>query len=140
MIRYANKFDNKTIHDLLIDFHQKVPNKLSVDVSKWSATYVDNQLANIYAGAGFVLIDDAGCGFLCAVKQPCFWIPETYTLQESMWHGKSKKIMLKLLHEYLKIGKQMLDKKEVLEVYFSSFNDVDYSKYGVKKIGNDWVM
>jgi hypothetical protein len=140
MIRYANKFDNKIIYELLIDFHTKVPNRLSLDISKWSATYVDSQLAKIYAGAGFVLIDDNCQGFLCAVKQPCFWIPETYVLQEAMWHGKNKKISLKLLQEYLKIGKKMLDNKEVLEVYFTSFNDVDYSRYNVKKIGNDWIM
>ena len=138
MIRLANKFDNERIKEFLIAFHEQHPNRLSMKKENWSSEYVDQQLSKIYAGAGFVLIADDG--FLCAIRSPCFWIPNVWTLQETMWFAKSKKNSLKLMKKYIEIGNEMKKNSEIEEFYISSFGDVDLSKIGATKICNDWVM
>lgn len=138
MIRLANKFDNEQIKELLKEFHRKHGNALSLHIDKWSGTFVDEQLAKIYAGLGFVLIADDG--FLCAIKAPCFWIPKLWILQESMLFSTSKKTSVKLIKQYIKIGNEMKEKGEIVEFYISNFSDADLSKFGAIKIANDWVI
>lgn len=138
MIRIANKYDNDTIKDLLIDFYKTYHHKLAVDTSKWSATHVDKVLAQIYAGLGFVLIDNDGEGFLVAIRTPCLWIPDTYQLQEAMWHGKTKRVQLELLKQYLTIAESLKKQGKVQEYYFNSYGASDFSKYNVKQIGHLW--
>ena len=138
MIRFANKFDNERIKDFLKDFHAKKGNALSSQINKWSSTFVDEQLSKIYAGLGFVLI--AEDGFLCAIKAPCFWIPNLWVLQESMWHSASKKTSVKLIKKYIEIGNEMKARSEIIEFYISNFSDVDLSRFGAKKVCNDWVI
>jgi hypothetical protein len=99
MIRLANKFDNEQIKEFLKDYHREYGNALSHQIDKWSSNYVDDQLAKIYAGLGFVLIEDDG--FLCAMRAPCFWIPNVYVLQETMWYAKSKKTSVMLIKKYI---------------------------------------
>lgn len=138
MIRLANKFDNEQIKEFLKEFHRKHGNALSLHIDKWSSTYVDEQLTRIYAGLGFVLIADDG--FLCALRGPCFWIPNLWVLQETMWYSKSKKTSVKLIKEYINIGKEMKEKNEIVEFYISNFSDADLSKFGATKVANDWVI
>ena len=128
------------IKELLIDFCITYKVGRSFDINRWSSTYINDQLTKIFAGAGFVLISEDKSGLLVAVKQPCFWLPNTYVLQEAMWHGKNKKTCIRLLKEYLKIGKAMKAKNEIIEVYFSSFKDVNYERFNVKKISYNWMM
>lgn len=138
MIRLANKFDNEQIKEFLKEFHSKHGNALSHHIDKWSGNYVDEQLTKIYAGLGFVLIADDG--FLCALRGPCFWIPNLWVLQETMWYSKSKKTSVKLIKEYINIGKEMKNSGEIIEFYISNFSDADLSKFGATKIANDWVI
>jgi hypothetical protein len=138
MIRFANKFDNEQIKEFLKEFHQKHGNALSLHIDKWSGTYVDEQLAKIYAGLGFVLI--ANDGFLCAIKAPCFWIPKLWILQESMLFSTSKKTSVKLMKKYIEIGNVMKERDEIVEFYISNFSDADLSKFGATKVANDWVI
>ena len=138
MIRFGNKFDNEKIKEFLIAFHEQSPNKLSMQKEHWSSKFVDDQLARIYAGVGFVLIADDG--FLCAFKSPCFWIPNVWILQETMWFAKNKKTSVQLLKKYIEIGNEMKKDEKIVEVHVSSFSNVDLSKLGAKKISNDWVI
>jgi len=137
-IRFASQFDNEKIKELLIDFYKTYKHPLVADVSRWSATHVDKVLTNIYAGMGFVLIDEEQTGFLVALRIPCLWIPETYQLQEAMWHGKTKKVKVKLLKEYLNIAKKWKQEGKVTEYYFNNYSDADFTKYKMKHIGKIW--
>jgi len=137
MIRIANKFDSEKIKEFLLEFQNQTQHKLSLDKSKWSMEFVDQQLTRIFAGVGFVLIADDG--LLCAVRSPCFWIPHVWILQETMWFAKSKKTNVKLIKKYIEIGNEMKRNCEIQEFYFSNFSNADFSKYGVTKICNDWV-
>ena len=138
MIRFANKFDNEQIKEFLKEFHAKHGNALSLHIDKWSSNFVDEQLAKIYAGLGFVLI--AEDGFLCALKAPCFWIPKLWILQESMWFSTSKKTSVKLIKKYIQIGNEMKARDEIVEFYISNFSNADLSKFGATKVCNDWVI
>jgi len=138
MIRLANKFDNERIKEFLKDYHRDYGNALSHQIDKWSGTYVDEQLAKIYAGMGFVLIEDDG--FLCAMRAPCFWIPNVYILQETMWYAKSKKTSVMLIKKYIELGKRMKRKGDITQFYISTYSDADLSKLGATKRSNDWVM
>jgi hypothetical protein len=138
MIRLANKFDNEKIKEFLKDYHREYGNALSHQIDKWSSNYVDEQLAKIYAGMGFVLIEDDG--FLCAMRAPCFWIPKVYVLQETMWYAKSKKTSVMLIKKYIELGKRMKQKGDITQFYISTYSDADLSKLGATKRSNDWVM
>ena len=138
MIRLANKFDNEQIKEFLKEFHRKHGNALSLHIDKWSSSFVDEQLAKIYSGLGFVLI--AENGFLCAIKAPCFWIPKLWVLQESMLFSTSKKTSVKLMKKYIEIGNEMKATDEIVEFYISNFSDADLSKFGATKVANDWVI
>jgi len=134
----ANKFDNEQIKEFLKDFHAKKGNGLSSQIHKWSSNFVDEQLTKIYAGLGFILL--AEDGLLCAVKAPCFWIPNLWILQETMWHSASKKTAVRLMKKYIEIGNEMKAQKQIIEFYISSFTDVDLSKFGATKVSNAWVI
>ena len=138
MIRFANKFDNEQIKEFLKEFHRQHGNALSLHIHKWSGTFVDEQLAKIYAGIGFVLIADDG--FLCALRGPCFWIPNLWIMQEIMWYAKSKKTSVALIKKYIEIGNEMKKKGEIVQFYISNYSDADLSKLGATKLCNDWVV
>ena len=138
MIRLANKFDNEQIKEFLKDYHREYGNALSHQIDKWSSNYVDDQLAKIYAGLGFVLIEDDG--FLCAMRAPCFWIPNVYVLVETMWYARSKKTSVMLIKKYIELAKRMKRKGDITQFYISTYSDADLSKLGATKRSNDWVM
>lgn len=140
MIRYANKFDNEAIKAILIDFALTIENGFSMDSEKWDLKHIEMQLTRIYAGLGFVLIDEKQTGILVAVKAPSFWFPDQYALYEMMWHSLDRKVAVELLDAYIAIGREKIAKEEIVEVHFSSFTDADYSRKGARKFHTDWVM
>ena len=42
--------------------------------------------------------------------------------------------------EYIDIGKEMKKAGEIVEFYISNFSDADLSKFGARKVSNDWVI
>jgi hypothetical protein len=142
MIRYANKFDIDKICDLIRNFgllHKYEFNFLQCD-QEMSKQKVVSQLSNILAGTGFILIAEDFSGVLCAVKTPSLWIENSFILQETMWHGLNKKTTLRLLKKYLEIGEEMKSNGIVQDVYFSSYENINYTKLKVKRLSYHWVM
>lgn len=140
MIRFANKYDNDKIIELLKDFAIKSNNPLTNNPLAWSKTYVEQVLATLYAGHGFVLIDDNQTGILIAAKTPCFWLKDIYQLQEVMLHGNNKFVIARLIKEYIKIAKEMLEKKAINQAVMASYNDVKFEKYGMVKFEQHWEI
>lgn len=138
MIRFANKFDNDVIIGLMKDFAITSTNPLTNNPLLWSRTYIEAILANLYAGRGFVLIDEAKTGILIAAKTSCFWIKENYQLQEVMLHSNNPIVTLRLIKEYVKISREMLDKKEIVQAVISSYKDDGFERLGMKKIEVHW--
>lgn len=140
MIRYANKYDIDKIIDLLKDFAIKTDSPLSSDPLSWSKNYVTQIITNIIAGAGFVLIDNEQTGILVAVKTQCFWNTKKIQLQETMLHGYNKIVIARLIKEYIKISKEMLNKGEISQAVMASYNDMNLSKFGLKQLEIKWEI
>jgi hypothetical protein len=140
LIRFANKYDNDKIIELLKDFAIKSNNPLTNNPLAWSRTYIEQILATLYAGRGFVLIDDEQTGILVAAKTECFWLKDIYQLQEVMLTGNNKFVIYKLIREYIKIAKKMLLKKEINQAVMSSYDDLKFERYGMVKLEQHWEI
>ena len=140
MIRFANKYDNDKIIELLKDFAIKSDNPLTKNPLSWSRTYVETILSALYAGRGFVLIDNDQTGILVAVKSQCFWNENIYQLQETMLTGKTNIVIARLIKEYIKISKDMINKHEINQAVISSYSHVNLSKFGLKLLEHHWEI
>lgn len=140
MIRFANKFDIDEIIKLLRDFAIKSDNILTNNPQKWSESYVRAVIAFILAGKGFILIDENKTSILVAIKSECFWIQNEWQLQEVMLHSASKKIAAKLVREYIRIAKDMLNKGKITQAVLASHLDADYSNSGLQKFELHWEL
>ena len=140
MIRYANKYDNNKIIDLIKDFAIKTDNPLSKNPLSWSKNYVESILNSLYAGQGFVLINNECTGILVAVKTQSFWNENVYQLQETMLHGKTNIVIARLIKEYLKIAKNMINENQINQAVMSSYPGIDLSKFGLKLLEHHWEI
>lgn len=140
MIRYANKYDNDKIIDLIKDYASKTDSPLASNPLSWSKTYVESVLNTIYAGHGFILIDDAQTGILVAVKTQYFWNRNIIQLQEVMLNGFNNIVVARLIKEYIKIAKEMLNKNEINQAVMSSYSTIDLSKLGLTKLEIKWEI
>jgi hypothetical protein len=140
LIRLANKYDNDKIIELLKDFAIKSDNPMTNNPLVWSRTYIEQILANLYAGHGFVLIDNEQTGILVAVKSPCFWLQDTYQLQEVMLTGTNKFVIARLIKEYIKIAKEMLRKNQIQQAIMASYKDLGFERYGMIKLEQHWEI
>jgi hypothetical protein len=140
MIRFATKYDNNKIIEILKDFAIKSDNALTNNPLTWSKNHVESVLSHLYAGKGFVLVDDEVTGILVALKNQCLWNPQIYQLQEVMLHGLNDIVIARLVKEYIKIAKQKLDAKEIEQALIASYNDTIYERYGLKKLEQQWEI
>lgn len=140
MIRFANKYDNDKIIELLKDFAIKSNNPLTNNPLAWSKTYIEQILFTLYAGRGFVLIDNEQTCILVAAKTECFWLKDIYQLQEVMLHGTNKFVIARLIKEYVKIAKEMLEKKQINQAVMSSYEDLRLERYGMVKLEQHWEI
>ena len=140
MIRFANKYDNDKIIELIKGFAIELDTSLASNPLTWSRTYCESILTMLYAGLGFVLIDDEQTGILVAVKSKYFWNNNIIQLQEVMLTGKTNIVIARLIKEYIKVAKDMLNKGEVNQAVIASFVGVDLSKFGLKQLESKWEI
>jgi len=140
LIRQANKYDIDKILELLKDFAIKTESQLKGNPLDWSKTYVMQLITNIIAGQGFILIDDEQTGILIAYKNHCFWNDKSIQLQEVMLHGYNKFVIARLIKEYIKIAKELLRKREINQATMSSYDDLKFERYGMKKLEYIWEI
>lgn len=140
MIRQANKYDIDKIIELLKDFAIKTDSQLKGSPLDWSKTYVMQLITNIIAGQGFILIDDKQTGILIAFKNHCFWNDKSIQLQEVMLHGYNKFVIARLIKEYIKIAKELLNKREINQATMSSYNDLKFERYDMHKLEYIWEI
>ena len=140
MIRYGNKFDFPVIYFLLEHFCRQHRFEILKDEATWSRSHVEKQLSMVLAGAGFILIAEDESGFLVALKAPCFFIENAFSLHEIIWHATNDKTSLKLFKKFIEIGQAMKDSGEIKEAHFSCFTDSDFSRYGATKLQNTWKI
>ena len=140
MIRFANRYDNDKIIELLKDFAIKSNNPLTNNPLAWSKTYIEQILATLYAGHGFVLIDDNQTDILVAARVESFWLKNIWQLQEVMLTGNNKFVIARLIKEYIKIAKDMINKGEINQAIMASYEDLGFERYGMVKLELHWEI
>ena len=140
MIRFANKYDNNKIIELLKDFAIKSNNPLTNNPLAWSKTYIEQILATLYAGHGFVLIDDNQTDILVAARVESFWLKNIWQLQEVMLTGNNKFVIARLIKEYIRIAKDMINKGELNQAIMASYEDLGFERYGMVKLELHWEI
>jgi hypothetical protein len=140
LIRFANRYDNDKIIDLLKDFAIKSNNPLTNNPLAWSKTYIEQILATLYAGHGFVLIDDNQTDILVAARVESFWLKNIWQLQEVMLTGNNKFVIARLIKEYIRIAKDMLNKGEINQAIMASYEDLGFERYGMVKLELHWEI
>ena len=140
MIRLANRYDNDKIIELIKDFAIKTDSPLSSNPLSWSKNYVESILNTIHAGHGFILIDEEQTGILVAIKTECFWNKHIIQLQETMLHGYNKLVIFRLIKEYIKVAKQMINQGEIHQAIMASYMGIDLSKLGLKQLEIKWEI
>jgi hypothetical protein len=140
LIRFANKYDNNKIIELLKDFAIKSNNPLTNNPLAWSKTYIEQILATLYAGHGFVLIDDNQTDILVAVRTESFWLQNVWQLQEVMLTANNKFVVTRLIKEYIRIAKDMINKGEITQAIMASYKDLGFERYGMVKLELHWEI
>lgn len=140
MIRFANKFDVDSVIDLMKKFAIESKNPTTNDPLKWSKTYIEAILATILAGSGFILIDNKKTAILIAVKTQSFWLKDVYQLQEVMLYSNNKVTTVKLIKEYARIARGMIQDGVISQAVMASYKDTNYNKLGMTKIQNHWEV
>lgn len=140
MIRFANKYDTNKIIEILKNFAEQQTSSLAKYPETWSRTHVEFILSNILAGAGFVLIDEEQTGILVAIKSQYLWNKEIIQLQEVMLCGDNKIVIARLIKEYIKVAKEMLEKNQVHHAVLTSYMDLNYEKLSLKKLEINWEV
>jgi hypothetical protein len=140
LIRFANKYDNDKIIELLKDFAIKSNNPITNNPLVWSKTYIEQILASLYAGHGFVLIDDKQTDILIVAKTESFWLQNVWQLQEVMLTENNKFVVVKLIKEYIRIAKDMISKGEITQAIMASYKDLGFERYGMVKLELHWEI
>ena len=140
MIRFANKYDNDKIIELLKDFAIKSNNPITNNPLAWSKTYIEQILATLYAGHGFVLIDDNQTDILVAARTESFWLQNVWQLQEVMLTGNNKFVVGRLIKEYIRVAKDMINKGEITQAIMASYEDLGFERYGMVKLELHWEI
>lgn len=144
MIRQATKYDKTTIIELMKQFRAESP--LEELQSDDNEEYWNRLLDNLLAGQGACfLYDDAGL-LLCLVL-PTIWNNKVFALHELAWYVKPKArngtAGFKLFKAYLEFGNRL--KQEGRIKYFTvskmiSSPDLDFKRYGFKKLDENWIQ
>jgi hypothetical protein len=140
LIRFANKYDNDKIIELLKDFAIKSNNPITYNPLVWSKTYIEQILATLYAGHGFVLIDDKQTDILVVAKTESFWLQNVWQLQEVMLTANNKFVVTRLIKEYIRIAKDMINKGEITQAIMASYKDYGFERYGMVKLELHWEI
>jgi len=140
LIRFANKYDNDKIIELLKDFAIKSNNPITYNPLVWSKTYIEQILATLYAGHGFVLIDDKQTDILVVAKTESFWLQNVWQLQEVMLTANNKFVVIRLIKEYIRIAKDMINKGEITQAIMASYKDYGFERYGMVKLELHWEI
>jgi hypothetical protein len=140
LIRFANRYDNDKIIELLKDFAIKSNNPITNNPLVWSKTYVEQILATLYAGHGFVLIDDKQTDILVVAKTESFWLQNVWQLQEVMLTANNKFVVARLIKEYIRIAKDMINKGEITQAIMASYKDLRFERYGMVKLEQHWEI
>lgn len=144
MIREATKYDKTEIIRLMKLFREESPVKEFYRED--DEEYWNKLLDNIFAGAGVIFLEE-GKGLLLSLILPSVWSEKVLALHELAWFVEKQyrggSTGYKLLKAYLNCAKEMKQSGRIK--YFTvskmvSSPDIDYTRFGFRKIDENWVQ
>lgn len=88
MIRDANKFDMPELIAMMRDYSAQAPATALQTPRVHDQSHVEQMMASMMAGRGFVIIDDQSRGFIAAIVIGNVWCPTVIELHELAWWVK----------------------------------------------------
>ena len=108
--------------------------------------YWNYLLDNILAGMGTCFIED-GIGLLLCIVTPTIWNDKAFQLNELAWYVRPQyrggSTGFRLFKAYTEYGEELKKQNRIKYFTISKITDspkLDYSKYGFKKIDENWFQ
>jgi N-acetylglutamate synthase-like GNAT family acetyltransferase len=144
MIRLASKYDKTQLKQMARMFRDESPIEQYKDID--NPEYFDSLVDNIIAGRGVIFIED-NIGFIMGIITPTIWCHKTFAMYELAWYVKPeyrhKTVGYKLLKAYIDYAKQLKEQGRIKLFTVTKMvtsPDFDYSRFGFKKIEENWMQ
>lgn len=144
MIRQATKYDKIQLQEMVRMFRDESPIQQYKDID--NPEYFDFLVDSIIAGRGVIFIED-NVGFIMGLISPVIWCDKTLAMYELAWYVKPEYRMgivgIRLLKEYIDYAKQLKEQGRIKLFTVTKMvtsPDLDYSRFGFKKIEENWMQ
>ncbi len=144
MIRKATKYDKTQLAEMLKMFRDESPIQQYKELNNYD--YIYSLIDSIVAGRGVIFLED-NIGFIMAITTPTIWCDKTYAMYELAWYVKPeyrhKTIGYKLLKTYIDYANQLKQEGKIklfTVTKMTTSPDFDYSRFGFKKIEENWMQ
>lgn len=146
IVRNANKFDLPYVITMLKHFREQTP----IDIMRNcdNEKYVNSLYAAILAGRGIALIaeNEQPIGLIMGIIDQNIWDPDILVLKELVYwvepEWRNTTAGYRLLAQYNKLAKELYDQDRIkmyTVVKMTNSPDIDYGKFGYRKIEETWV-
>lgn len=144
MIRQATKYDITQLTEMMRMFRDESPIEQYKDID--NPEYFNQLVNTILSGQGVIFIED-NIGFIMGLIIPTIWCNKTFAMYELAWYVKPeyrhKTIGYKLLKTYINYAKQLKEQGRIKLFTITKMvtsPDFDYSRFGFKKIEENWMQ
>ena len=142
MIRKATRYDKKQLIDMLVEFNKEY---LPDYTQFFKEECVDKLLTSIIAGAGVAFIEE-NKGLIIGVISPCVYDNGINLLSELAWYVKPEyrntTLGYKLFKTYINESEELIKQNRIKASIISKLHNspnINYSRYGFKKLQESWV-
>ena len=139
MIRKATPFDMPTLIRLMRGYVAEAPMETLKDESLHDQRHIESLLTSLLVGRGFILIDDAGRGFIAAMVIANVWCPSVHELHELAWwvtpEHRGGTVGGRLWKEFDTMAQDLLDNGRIQIICSSVIADspkINYEKRGYR--------
>ena len=139
MIRKATPFDMPTLIRLMRGYVAEAPMETLKDESLHDQRHIESLLTSLLIGRGFILIDDAGRGFIAAMVIANVWCPSVFELHELAWwvtpEHRGGTVGGRLWKEFDTMAQDLLDNGRIQIICSSVIADspkINYEKRGYR--------
>jgi len=144
VIRQATKYDKIQLQDMIIMFRDESHIEQYKDID--NPEYFNSLIDSIIAGRGVIFIED-NVGFIIGLISPVIWCNKTLAMYELAWYVKPEYRMgmvgIRLLKQYIDYAKQLKEQGRIKLFTVTKMvtsPDFDYSRFGFKKIEENWMQ
>jgi N-acetylglutamate synthase-like GNAT family acetyltransferase len=144
VIRQATKYDKIQLQEMIRMFRDESPIEQYKDID--NPEYFNSLIDSIIAGRGVIFIED-NVGFIIGLISPVIWCNKTLAMYELAWYVKPEYRMgmvgIRLLKQYIDYAKQLKEQGRIKLFTVTKMvtsPDFDYSRFGFKKIEENWMQ